>query len=64
VIDRERCIGAALCILTAPEIFTQDDDGLSTLIPGSESAQGAWLQEAEWTCPSRAIQIIQDEGKA
>jgi ferredoxin len=64
VIDHERCVGAALCVLTAPEIFTQDDVGLSKIISGHERDQDARVQEAEWTCPSRAIQIIQGEGEA
>ncbi|GIF16403.1 ferredoxin [Actinoplanes teichomyceticus] len=27
IVDRDRCIGAALCVLTAPRYFDQDDDG-------------------------------------
>ena len=30
--DRNVCIGAGLCALTAPEVFDQDDDGLVELL--------------------------------
>lgn len=36
--DRERCVGAGQCVLAAPAVFDQDDDGLVaplTLDPGS-----------------------------
>ena len=34
-IDQDVCIGAGQCALTAPDVFTQDDDGYSTLLPGA-----------------------------
>lgn len=58
-VDRERCIGAGMCVLTAPEVFDQDeDDGLVLLLetppaPGHEDA----VQEATKACPSGAIWV-------
>ncbi|RSS78496.1 ferredoxin [Streptomyces sp. WAC06614] len=57
-IDRERCIGAGQCALTAPEVFTQDDDGFSELLPGREDGSGsALVREAARACPVAAISI-------
>lgn len=39
-IDTDRCIGAGQCALTAPGVFTQDDDGFSALLPGREDGAG------------------------
>ncbi|MFD0210643.1 ferredoxin [Streptomyces hirsutus] len=39
-IDKDRCIGAGQCALTAPGVFTQDDDGFSALLPGREDGAG------------------------
>ncbi|MCX4865279.1 ferredoxin [Streptomyces sp. NBC_00257] len=61
-IDRSRCIGAGQCALTAPKVFTQDDDGFSELLPGHEDAlDGAAVKEsvkvAVRVCPVQAITI-------
>ncbi|MFD7492216.1 ferredoxin [Streptomyces sp. NPDC059832] len=57
-IDRDRCIGAGQCALTAPKVFTQDDDGFSELLPGYEAAlDGATVKEAVRVCPVQAISL-------
>ncbi|GGX87962.1 ferredoxin [Streptomyces minutiscleroticus] len=57
-IDKDRCIGAGQCVLTAPDVFTQDDDGLSGLLPGAEGgADGALAREAARSCPVGAITV-------
>ncbi|WP_405811298.1 ferredoxin [Streptomyces sp. NBC_00210] len=57
-IDRERCIGAGQCALTAPEVFTQDDDGFSELLEGREDGAGSPLvREAARACPVGAITV-------
>jgi ferredoxin len=38
--DRDRCIGAGLCVMNAEEVFDQDDDGLVVvLISGGTAAE-------------------------
>ncbi|MFC3576010.1 ferredoxin [Streptomyces yaanensis] len=60
-IATERCIGAAMCALTAPEVFTQDDDGVSRLLPGgAEGAHGTSVREAARACPVQAITLRGD----
>ncbi|MEU4313240.1 ferredoxin [Nocardia sp. NPDC024068] len=55
--DRGRCIGAGMCVLTAPDVFDQDDaDGLvlmSTTTPAPE--QEPAVREAAQMCPAGAI---------
>ena len=55
--DRERCIGAGMCALIAPDIFDQDeDDGrVRVLQTGPEHAETA--REAVAACPSGALTL-------
>ncbi|MGP8297743.1 ferredoxin [Streptomyces inhibens] len=60
-IDQDVCIGAGQCALTAPEVFTQDDDGFSALLPGREDGAGDPLvREAARACPVQAIKVADD----
>ncbi|MDT9695761.1 ferredoxin [Streptomyces sp. P17] len=57
-IDKDVCIGAGQCALAAPGVFTQDDDGFSTLLPGHETGSGGpMLREAARACPVGAITV-------
>ncbi|MFD9357086.1 ferredoxin [Streptomyces sp. NPDC060031] len=59
-IDTAVCIGAGQCALTAPEVFTQDDDGFSELVPGHEDGNGSRLvREAARACPVSAISVVE-----
>lgn len=58
LIDRDVCIGAGQCALTAPDVFTQDDDGFSELVPGREDgADSPLVREAARACPVSAIKV-------
>ncbi|WP_443334464.1 ferredoxin [Streptomyces sp. ZAF1911] len=57
-VDTDRCIGAGQCALTAPTVFTQDEDGLGALLPGREDGAGSpLLREAARACPVSAIRV-------
>ncbi|MFE7706943.1 ferredoxin [Streptomyces sp. NPDC057486] len=57
-IDTDVCIGAGQCVLAAPTVFTQDDDGFSKLLPDHEDgAVGPLVGEAARACPVQAITI-------
>ncbi|GGW70734.1 ferredoxin [Streptomyces caelestis] len=57
-IDKDVCIGAGQCALTAPDVFTQDDDGYGALLPGQEDGGGSPLvREAARACPVSAITV-------
>lgn len=60
--DRDVCVGAGLCAMTAPEVFDQDDDGIVTVLdarPGGEA--GAAAREAGSLCPSGAVRVVEVE---
>ncbi|MFC4949939.1 ferredoxin [Pseudonocardia sp. GCM10023141] len=56
-VDRERCIGAGMCVLTEPAVFDQDaDDGLVVLLEVTPTPDHeAGVREAAKVCPSGAI---------
>ncbi|MFF0791764.1 ferredoxin [Streptomyces spiralis] len=59
-IDKDRCIGAGQCALAAPNVFTQDDEGFSTLLPGKEDGGGdPMVREAARACPVGAITVTE-----
>ena len=54
--DRSACIGSGMCVVTAPDVFDQDDDGLVVLLldePVGADAQAA--REAVGLCPAQAL---------
>lgn len=56
--DRNVCVGAGLCALTAPEVFDQDDDGLVTVLQAVPDGDNRPLaREAGEICPSGAVRI-------
>ncbi|MFF0494460.1 ferredoxin [Nocardia sp. NPDC004068] len=57
--DRERCIGAGMCVLSAPELFDQDDnDGRVLLLNAAPAPDGeAAAREAVRMCPSGALTL-------
>lgn len=62
-IDKDVCIGAGQCALAAPGVFTQDDDGYSTLLPGREDGGGdPMVREAARACPVTAITVSRTVG--
>ncbi|MEV8441646.1 ferredoxin [Actinosynnema sp. NPDC051121] len=56
---RERCIGAGLCVLTAPEVFEHDDEeGLvSVLDPHPPAEDHDDVRLAGELCPANALQL-------
>ena len=59
-IARDVCIGAGQCALAAPKVFTQDDDGFSTLLLGREDGGGdPMVREAARACPVSAITVAE-----
>jgi ferredoxin len=65
IADLEVCIGAGVCVLTAPDVFDQGaDDGLVRVLVAEVPADEARLvREAVDLCPSAALSIAEDEGK-
>ncbi|MGS2806558.1 ferredoxin [Nocardia sp. MW-W600-9] len=59
-VDRERCIGAGMCALTAPDVFDQDPDDGRVLPPATTLVTEA-VHEAVLLCPSGAITLVSRE---
>lgn len=60
-VDRDLCIGSAMCVATAPDVFELDDEGLSHVVD-QEGADEALLREAAEGCPVQAVILEDDEG--
>ncbi|MFK8844224.1 ferredoxin [Streptomyces sp. Ac-502] len=56
-VDPDRCVGAGQCVLNAPAVFDQDDDGLVTLLTEPGPDQESTVRLAGALCPSRAITV-------
>jgi ferredoxin len=57
-VDREKCLGSGLCLLKAPTVFDQDDEGLVLLLeaqPGTSAEEA--VRNAEKSCPAEAITV-------
>ena len=60
-VDENKCIGAGQCVLKAPRIFDQREDGIVILLdatPPPELHEAA--RKAADLCPSEAITIEED----
>lgn len=62
VVER-KCIGAGQCVLAAPAVFDQDDDGIVVLLDAAppESQHDA-VRKAARLCPAVAIFVDEPEG--
>ncbi|MGA4947646.1 ferredoxin [Streptomyces lydicamycinicus] len=63
-IDRDRCIGAGMCALTAPEVFDQDaEDGLVVLRTAAPPpGLHARARLAAGLCPAAALTATEQDG--
>ncbi|WP_331744482.1 ferredoxin [Streptomyces mirabilis] len=62
--DQERCCGAGMCALTAPEVFDQDEEtGLVVLLdPTPPTARHAAVRLAAGSCPCAVITLDDTPG--
>ena len=57
-VDQERCVGAGNCVVQAPEIFDQGEDGIVLLLQAEPPEQlHEAARDAAITCPALAITI-------
>lgn len=57
-VDREKCCGAGHCVLLAPDVFDQRDDGVVVLLDARPNPPlHAAVTEAAQVCPTAAIAI-------
>lgn len=62
-IDREACVASGVCVLTAPELFSQDPRDGRALTPAEELApeQVDAARAAVDHCPSAALSLRGDD---
>jgi ferredoxin len=59
--DRDVCIGAGMCVMTADAVFDQDDDGVVVVrTPHVPPGHAAAVARAVASCPSGALRIVED----
>ena len=60
-VDDERCVGAGSCVMSAPQVFDQNDSGLVVLLAENPSADlRQSVQEAVAICPAAALRLVED----
>lgn len=60
-VDRERCMGNAVCVGTAPSVFDIDDEGYAFALDRRvDDASEAAVVQAARLCPTNAIEIDED----
>ena len=55
VVDREVCMGAGVCEMTAPDVFELDDDGVLQVREPTDLAD---VETAVRVCPTVALQLV------
>lgn len=56
--DRDACVGAGQCVMLAPAVFDQDDDGIVVvLVAQPEADLVGTARDAVALCPARALSL-------
>ena len=59
--DRDVCIQAGNCVMTASAVFDQDDDGIvMVLVDEVPESEEDTVRQAVKLCPSQALRIVED----
>lgn len=57
-VNTESCVGAGQCVLTADDLFDQDDNGIVVLLDAKpDPSRAVAARRAAALCPARAISI-------
>ena len=56
--DRDVCIGAGMCVMTAEAVFDQDDDGIVVVLDETPDDADA-ARRAVANCPSGALSLTE-----
>jgi ferredoxin len=61
--NRDRCISSGQCVMTAPEVFDQDEgEGVVLLKTGTPPPElAADVRRAVMLCPARAITLAEEQ---
>ncbi|WP_345495989.1 ferredoxin [Nocardia callitridis] len=57
-VDTGLCVGAGMCALIAPEVFDQNDEGISVVLDADPPVERHdRVRETQQACPARAIRL-------
>ena len=56
-VDRQRCESNGLCVLSAPEVFDLDDDGVLHVASYVDESLRADVEDAVSSCPVQALAL-------
>ena len=59
---RDKCISAGTCVAIAPDVFELDDEGKAVL-KNPTGADEQTVIDAAKSCPTQAIEVLDDSGK-
>ena len=60
-VDQPRCVASGQCVLAAPDVFDQDDDGIvETLTDRPDTARYDDVKAAASLCPAAAIRLVEE----
>ena len=62
IVDRKACIGAATCIIVAPDAFELDDENIAIVKSGALEIGDDMLLMAAQSCPTAAIILYDENG--
>lgn len=62
IVDRAVCIGSATCVVTAPDAFELDSDGISVVKTDALKVDQETLLRAAKSCPVQAISVFDEDG--
>ncbi len=62
VVDRKACIGAATCVVVAPDAFDLDNEKIAVVKPSALKIDESTLLIAAQSCPTQAIIIYDEDG--
>lgn len=56
-VDRDACIGCALCASICPDVFAMDNDNVAVVTQQPDNSHEACAMEAAESCPTDAISM-------
>ncbi|RNL63385.1 ferredoxin [Nocardioides marmoriginsengisoli] len=60
-VDAPKCVTSGQCVMIAPDVFDQDDDGIVIVLDENPAeGQRGVVEESAAVCPAAAIFVIED----
>ncbi|MFB7657862.1 MULTISPECIES: ferredoxin [unclassified Streptomyces] len=59
-VDQPKCVASGQCVLLAPDVFDQDDDGIVELLNAEPRDElHSDVRESAAICPAAAIRVVE-----